>query len=100
MIEYKIWNSIMDNSLKYPNRTFDELRNMYDLGELSSEHIEKIKEIIYDLRKDPSFDHALEGIDMLKMRIDTTGNIGIGCVNPETVLHVTTTGNYTINFTN
>lgn len=100
-MKYKIWNSIMDNSLKYPNRTFDEFRNMYDLGELSSEYIEKIKEIIYDLKKDRTFDHMAAGSEMIDdyMRIDTTGNIGLGCVNPETVLHVTT-GTYTINFTN
>ena len=99
MIEYKIWDNIMDNSLKYPNRTFDELRNMYDLGELSNEYIEKLKEIIYDLRKDPSFNHDEAGYDMIKLRIDSSGNIGFGCVNPQAVLHVTSSS-YTINFTN
>ena len=95
-INNKVWSDLMNDALLYSNKTFSELREpyMFDLEILSDKFIEKIKEIIYDLRNDSSFDHFKEGIHMIdpneRLIIDYNGTIGIGSPCPSTKLHITT----------
>ncbi len=65
-INSKVWYDLMEDALKYPNKTYAELKIPYsfELDKITDDFVEKIKEIIYDLRNDISFDHFMTGLHL------------------------------------
>jgi len=102
-----IWQNLMEDALKYPTRTYAELKIPYsfELDNITDDYVEKIKEIIYDLRNDPSRIYTawntglhlgMIGItgssmpddDVLRIECSGYGHIGLGSPCPSAKLHI------------
>lgn len=75
-INSTVWYNLMEDALKYPTKTYDELKIPYsfELDKITDDYVDNIKEIIYDLRNDPTFDHFIYG--MILGMIGITGSMG------------------------
>lgn len=110
-INASIWYDLMEDALKFPTKTYEELKEPYsfELNKITEDFVENIKEIIYDLRKDPTFNHFDAGLHMmaitgsqnslldfdmggitgsLVIEVVAGGNIGLGCPDPDTELYI------------
>lgn len=85
-INSKVWYDLMEDALKYPTKTYAELKIPYsfELDRITDEQVENIKEIIYDLRNEPTFGHFLAGMHLGMIAI--TGSLGSEAIEVSALL--------------